>query len=93
MNTTKDLKNYILETYNLEPKVAKKNYVEYDRISFQRNQGSMLEQNNDRDDMWTIKRNGHSVDYFRTDELEREIAPGGNLLYFVFPIERAMDGI
>jgi len=93
MNTTKDLTNYIFATYNLEPKVNKKNYVEYDRISFQRNAGSILEQNNDRDDMWTVTRNGHSVDYFRTDELERELAPGGNLLYFVFPIERAMDGI
>lgn len=93
MNTTKDLKNYILRTYDLEPKKEKKNYVEYDRIYFQRNEGSVLDVNNNMDDMWTVCRNGHSVDYFRTDELEKELAPGGNLLYFVFPIERAMDGI
>jgi hypothetical protein len=33
--------------------------------------------------MWTVKRKGHSIDFFRTTELAQALAPGGSLLYFI----------
>ena len=38
--------------------------------------------------MWTVRRNTHSVDFFRTDELLQAVSPGGSLLYYFMPESR-----
>lgn len=93
LDTVEDIRQYIKKQYGLAPKVYEDNYIEYDRVYFKRNSPSALEANKDTRDMWTVGRTGHSVDYMRTAELQQQIQPGGGLLYFIFPLERAMDGI
>lgn len=91
--TVNDIMIYIRQQYDLEPTVFKDNHLEYDRVVISKNTESVLEQNNAGDDMWTIDRKGHSLDYCRTEELFTQIGPGGGLVYFMFPKERSMDAI
>lgn len=36
-------------------------------------------------DMWAIQVHGQTINYMRTEELEKEIDSGGGLLYWFFP--------
>ena len=92
--TVDDIKLYIKNQVGLEPKSCKNNMLEYDRVTISKNTDNVVEANSKGSaNMWTVDRKGHSLDYFRTEELLLQIGAGGGLLYFMFPLERSMDGI
>ena len=92
--TIDDIKLYIKNQIDLDPKSCKNNVLEYDRMTISKNTDAVLKANSEGSaNMWTVDRKGHSLDYFRTEELVSQIGRGGSLLYFMFPIERANDGI
>jgi hypothetical protein len=88
MDTLNDLKKYIQIEYGVEPNEFDGRVLRYRAISFERNTGSIMVQNQKTNDMWTIKRSGHSIDYFRTEELKSAVNPGGSLLYYFMPKSR-----
>ena len=88
MDTLNDLKKYIQVEYGVEPTQFDGKVLRYRAISFERNLPSIMVQNQKVNDMWTVKRTGHSIDYFRTEELKLAVNPGGSLLYFFIPKSR-----
>lgn len=82
MNTIEDLKDYIKKTYNIEPESFDGKTLKYHSIEFERGTGSVLLANKKTDDMWTVRRRGHSIDFFRTDELETAVSNCGSLPYY-----------
>lgn len=88
MDTINDLRKYIKSEYGVDPVSFNNKTLVYRSIEFERNAGSHLAANKDTNDMWTVKRNGHSIDFFRTEELKLAIAPGGSLLYYFMPLTR-----
>ena len=92
--TIEDIKLYIENQTGLEPNICKDNVLKYDRLTISKNTENVIEANSEGSTkLWTVDRQGHSLDYFRTEELLLQVGSGGGLLYFMFPIERAMDGI
>ena len=85
MNTIEDLKNYIKETYNIEPTSFNGKTLKYHSVEFERNTGSALAANTNTADMWTVCRVGHSIDFFRTEELENAVSKCGSLPYYFLP--------
>ena len=86
MNTIEDLKNYITETYNIEPETFDGKILKYHSIEFERNTKSALSANyKSTFDMWTVRRNGYSVDFFRTEELTVAVSKCGSLPYYFVP--------
>lgn len=85
MNTIEDLKEYIKETYNIKPDSFDEKTLKYHSIEFERNTGSILLANKKTSDMWTVRRNGHSIDFFRTEELAVAVSPCGSLPYYFVP--------
>ena len=88
MNTLHDLQKFILTEYGIQPTEFNKKELRYRAITFSRNSGSAILANKETADMWTVKRDGHSIDFFRTDELISALSPSGSLLYFFMPINR-----
>lgn len=88
MDTINSLKKYIKAEYGVDPVSFDGKTLKYRAIEFERNDGSILMSNKDTNDMWTIRRSGHSIDFFRTEELKLAIAPGGSLLYYFMPLTR-----
>lgn len=88
MDTINDLKKYIKSEYGVDPVTFDGKTLRYRAISFERNTGSILVSNSNTNDMWTVKRDNHSIDFFRTEELEQAISPGGSLLYYFMPLTR-----
>jgi hypothetical protein len=86
MNTLEDLKEYIKTVYNVNPVVFDGKILTYRAITFERNESPYIYVNKQKmSDMWTVKRNGHSIDFFRTSELKEAVSPGGSLLYYFMP--------
>ena len=85
MNTIEDLKNYIEETFDIEPESFDGKKLKYHSIEFERGTGSVLLANKKTADMWTVRRNGHSIDFFRTEELEVAVSKCGSLPYYFVP--------
>lgn len=85
MNTIEDLKNYIKETHDVDPLSINDKILKYHSIEFQRGTGSVLLANKKTDDMWTVRRTGHSIDFFRTDELANAVLKCGSLPYYFVP--------
>lgn len=88
MNDINDLKKYIKVEYGVDPTDFDGKVLNYRAISFERNTGSIILANKETGDMWTVKRKGHSIDFFRTSELMQAVGPGGSLLYFFMPEAR-----
>lgn len=88
MNDINDLKKYIKVEYGVDPIGFDGKTLTYRAISFERNTGSIILANKQTADMWTVRRNTHSVDFFRTDELLQAVSPGGSLLYYFMPESR-----
>lgn len=88
MNDINDLKTYIKVEYGVDPVSFDGKVLEYRAITFERNTGSIMAVNQGTADMWTVKRNGHSVDFFRTEELMQAVNAGGSLLYYFMPESR-----
>lgn len=88
MNTIEDLRKYIKIEYGIDPVSFDSRALCYHSIEFMRNTGSALSANQETSDMWTIKRKGHSVDFFRTDELLKAVNISGSLLYYFIPESR-----
>ena len=86
MDTIEYLKNYIKEIYNVSPVSFDGKTLKYHSVEFERNTKSALSANYKSSfDMWTVKRNGHSIDYFRTEELETAVSKCGSLPYYFVP--------
>ena len=88
MKTVEQLKKYIFSEYSVSPIKAEGNALEYRAIVFEKNTDSIILANKEKGEMWTVKRKGHSIDFFRPEELETAIAPGGSLLYYFLPETR-----
>ncbi len=88
MDTINDLKKFIKSEYGVDPISFDGKTLKYRAIEFERNTGSILVSNKDTNDMWTVRRDGHSIDFFRTEELKLAIDPGGSLLYYFMPLQR-----
>lgn len=88
MKTVEDLSRYIQSEYGVAPNSCKNNLLEYRAISFSKNTDSVILANKDSGDLWTVKRKGHSIDFFTTEELKRAVNAGGSLLYFFMPESR-----
>jgi hypothetical protein len=82
MNTLEDLKNYIKETHNVDPENYDGKTLKYHSIEFERGTKSVLLANKNTADMWTVRRVGHSIDFFRTEELETAVSKSGSLPYY-----------
>jgi hypothetical protein len=85
MNTIEDLKTYISETFDVSPDSFDGKVLKYHSIEFERNTGSALTANKGTADMWTVRRKGHSIDFFRTEELEVAVSKCGSLPYYFVP--------
>jgi hypothetical protein len=88
MQTVEQLKKYIFSEYSVSPIKAHGNILEYRAIIFEKNTASIILANKEKGELWTIRRKGHSIDFFRPEELETAIAPGGSLLYYFLPESR-----
>lgn len=89
MNTLKDLRNYIKLEYGVDPFLFDGKILEYRAVSFERNEDPYIYVNKETmSDMWTVRRKNHSIDFFRTSELENAISPAGSLLYYFMPESR-----
>lgn len=82
MNTIEDLKNNIKQTWNIDPVDFDGETLKYHSIEFKKNTGSILLANKETADMWTVNRTGHSVDYYRTEELTTAVSKAGSLPYY-----------
>jgi len=89
MNNIEDIKKYITVEYGVDPVEYDGETLKYHSITFKRNTGSVILANKQTGDMWTVARTGHTIDFFRTEELKEAIGQGGSLLYFFIPKERA----
>lgn len=58
------------------------NFIKYRAITFEKATGSVLLSNKRMGEMFTVKREGHSVDFMRPEELEVAISNKGSLPYF-----------
>lgn len=85
MDNVEDIKKYIKIEYGVDPIDLNEGVLRYRAITFERNLPSSIKANSKTNDMWTVSRDGHSVDFYRTEELQRAIDPGGSLLYFIMP--------
>ena len=84
MNTLADLKKYIMSNYGIPPHQEADDELTYRAITFRRNaMGGVAFY--DPGDMWAIQVHGQTINYMRTEELEKEIDSGGGLLYWFFP--------
>lgn len=88
MQTIEQLKNYIFSEYGVTPVSNDGKILEYRAITFEKNTSSIILANKEKGEMWTIQRKGHSIDFFRPEELETAIAPGGSLLFYFMPETR-----
>tara|TARA_R110000868_G_scaffold173636_2_gene409854 strand:+ start:378 stop:647 length:270 start_codon:yes stop_codon:yes gene_type:complete len=88
MKTISDIKKYIQAEYGVSPESEKAGILKYRAITFEKAAASIILANKETADMWTVQRTGHSIDFFRTDELKQAINPGGSLLYFFMPLDR-----
>lgn len=89
MDTIEDLKAYIKAEYGIDPVSNDKKTLNYRAVSFERNESPYIYVNKETmSDMWTVRRKNHSIDFFRTSELENAVSPGGSLLYYIMPESR-----
>ena len=88
MKSINDIKKYIQAEYGVSPESEKAGILKYRALTFEKASGSVILENKVTDDMWTVQRTGHSIDFFRTEELKQAIDPGGSLLYFFMPLNR-----
>lgn len=88
MDTTIDLAKYIKSNYGVDPVDHTDNNLEYHSIVFQRARGSVIDANKTMQDFWTIKRKGHSIDFYKTEDLLKAVDAGGGLLYWFIPKSR-----
>jgi hypothetical protein len=88
MNNIEDIKTYIQVEYGVDPVDFDGKTLKYHSITFERNTASVILANKKTGDMWTVGRTGHTIDFFRTDELKSAISASGSLLYFFIPKER-----
>lgn len=84
IKTVDDIYKYILDEFGVKPVEYKpgKNSIRYRNITFSKNTGSVLLSNKAMGEMFTVARDGHSLDYMRPDELENAISKRGSLPYF-----------
>jgi len=84
INTVDDIYKQIRSEFGVLPiqYTPGENFIRYRAISFEKATGSVLLSNKVMGEMFTVKRDGHSVDYMRPDELENAISNKGSLPYF-----------
>jgi len=80
--TIDDVKKYIISEYGISPEKFDGKTITYKSLTITKNEASAILANKKSADMWTVQRKGHSIDFFRTDELVTALDPGGSLLYW-----------
>lgn len=88
MNSVEDLKKYIFAEYGVSPDKFDGKTLRYRAVTFEKNTGSVILANKRNGDLWTVQRNGYSIDYFDTNELANAVSAGGSLLYYFMPESR-----
>jgi hypothetical protein len=83
-----DIKQWILTEYGVvSDKVVGSDEIHYDRCVIKKAKPGIFKQTTV-EDMWSVTRKGHTEDYMRKAELEKELEAGGGLLYFIIPEDR-----
>jgi hypothetical protein len=80
--TIDDVRKYIISEYGVSPEKYDGKTITYRALTITKNEASIILANKKSADMWTVQRKGHSVDFFRTDELASALDHGGSLLYW-----------
>lgn len=88
MKNVEELKKYIFAEYGVSPEEFDGKVLTYRAVTFEKNTGSIILANKDTGELWTVKRTGHSIDYFNPTEMASAVAHGGSLLYYFMPEAR-----
>lgn len=83
--TIDDVRKYIAAEYGITPETFDGKTIVYRALTIAKNDGSIILANKNSADMWTVQRKGHSIDFFRTEELISALDQGGSLLYWFMP--------
>jgi hypothetical protein len=87
MDTVEDIKKYIAGNYGVSPEAMEDGVLAYHSITFERAKGSVLDSNKTMQDFWRVQRKGHSIDFYKSEDLAKQLDSGGNLLYWFIPEE------
>ena len=82
LETVADIQTIIKETHGVDPIETSDNFLKYRAITFSKNKGSAILSNKSMGELWQVCREGHSIDYYRTEELTKAICMAGALPYF-----------
>lgn len=85
--TARDILGWIEQEYLVPPHFQSEDEIRYERCVIKRAKPGMFKQTTV-DDMWSVTRKGHTEDFMRKEELERELDAGGGLLYWIIPLNR-----
>ena len=85
--TIQQIQAWIQQEYLVDPVSIDMDEIKYPRCTIKKAKPGIFKQMTV-DDMWSVKREGHTEDYMRKAELERELDAGGGLLYFIIPTNR-----
>lgn len=87
MKTIQDIQKFIKVEYGIDA-IIEQNEVVYDRLKIRKAKPTRLPVGGSLEDLWEVQRTGHSIDFFRTAELEKALDSGGSLLYYIIPQSR-----
>ena len=87
LKTIQQIQSWITQEYLVDPIYIDMEELRYERLTIKKAKPGIFKQSTV-DDMWSVTRKGHTEDYMRKEELERELDAGGGLLYFVIPLNR-----
>ena len=81
MKTVNDIAKFIKVEYGVDPLHLDKS-VEYNNLTITKADPSLIPAGSNIDDLWEVQRKGHSIDFYRTNELKKSLDIGGSLLYY-----------
>lgn len=87
MKTIQDIQKLIKVEYGIDA-IIESDYIVYDRLRIKKAKPTKLPVGKSLEDLWEVQRTGHSVDFFRTEELEKSLDSTGSLLYYIIPPSR-----
>jgi len=85
--TIQQVAGWISQEYLVEPTYIDDDELRYERCTIKKAKPGMFKQMTVAD-QWCVERKGHTEDFMRKAELERELDAGGGLLYFIIPEDR-----
>ena len=84
MDTIEDLRLHILHEYNVDPVEYDGEALTYSHITFAKCKPGYVF-NEGGADNWEVRVKGHTVTFYRTDDLLKQLEAGGSLLYWFHP--------